>query len=204
MGLYILRRILMLVPTLVAKPDGAVPFMRHIIMRLPDEAKAEFIYMVPFTPRGKENLAAWMVVADERTHGTTHEAPIVRFDRDERTALRPLPVYALPRREQRYRRRVAHDALVDLDTVRYSVPHRLVRDHVDVVVDEQVVRIFHGTALVATHARSCEPFARVIDPAHYAGLWREPATDEPLATSPLALLGRDLTEYAAVVAGGGQ
>ena len=152
----------------------------------------------------ERHLADWMVVADERIHGTTHEAPIVRFDRDERAAMRPLPMRALPRREQRYRRRVAHDALVDLDTVRDSVPHRLVRDHVDVLVDEQVVRIFHGATLVATHARSCEPFARVIDPAHYAGLWRVPARDELTATPTLARLGRDLTEYAAVVAGGGQ
>lgn len=152
----------------------------------------------------ERHLADWMVIADERVHGTTHEAPIGRFDRDERTALRPLPVRALPRREQRLRRRVAHDALVDVDTVRYSVPHRLVRDYVDVVVDEQVVRIFHGTALVATHARASEPFARVIDPAHYVGLWRVPSSDEPMATPRLALLGRDLTDYAAVIAGGGQ
>jgi hypothetical protein len=145
-----------------------------------------------------------MVLADDRIHGTTHETPIMRFDRDERAAMRPLPVRALPRREQRLRRRVAHDALVDVDTVRYSVPHRLVRDHVDVLIDEHVVQIFHGATLVATHARSCEPFARVIDPAHYAGLWRGPATDEPLAPPTLALLGRDLTEYAAVIAGGGQ
>jgi hypothetical protein len=34
--------------------------MRHIILRLPGEAKPEFIYMTPFTPRGKDNLAAWM------------------------------------------------------------------------------------------------------------------------------------------------
>jgi transposase len=152
----------------------------------------------------ERHLADWMVLADARIHGTTHEAPIVRFDRDERAALRPLPIRALPRREQRYRRRVAHDALVDVDTVRYSVPHRLVRDHVDVRIDAQVVRIFHGATLVATHARSCEPFARVIDPAHYAGLWRVSATDEPHAPPARALLGRDLTEYAAVVAGGGQ
>jgi transposase len=150
------------------------------------------------------HLARWMAVADERIHGTTHEAPMVRFDREERAALRPLPVRALPRREQRLRRRVAHDAFVDVDTVRYSVPHSLVRDHVDVVVDEQTVRIFHGTALVATHDRSFEPFARVIDPAHYAGLWRTPSIEEPPSTSPLALLGRDLTVYAAVVAGGEQ
>jgi uncharacterized protein len=43
----------------------AVPFMRHIIMRLPEEKKAEFIYMVPFTPRGKDNLAAWMVARND-------------------------------------------------------------------------------------------------------------------------------------------
>ncbi|MEO8090896.1 MAG: UPF0182 family protein, partial [Gemmatimonadales bacterium] len=48
------------IPT-VSKEDASVAFMRHIIMRLPDEKKAEFIYMVPFTPRGKDNLAAWMV-----------------------------------------------------------------------------------------------------------------------------------------------
>jgi uncharacterized membrane protein (UPF0182 family) len=45
--------------------DQAVPFMRHIVMRLPDEDAAEFIYMAPFTPRGKDNLAAWMVARND-------------------------------------------------------------------------------------------------------------------------------------------
>ena len=49
----------------VAESEGSVPFMRHIIMRLPEETKAEFIYMVPFTPRGKDNLAAWMVARND-------------------------------------------------------------------------------------------------------------------------------------------
>ncbi len=49
----------------VTRPDEAVPFMRHIIMRLPDEPEAEFIYMAPFTPRGKDNLAAWMVARND-------------------------------------------------------------------------------------------------------------------------------------------
>jgi uncharacterized membrane protein (UPF0182 family) len=44
---------------------GAVPFMRHIIMRLPEESAAEFVYMVPFTPRGKDNLAAWLVARND-------------------------------------------------------------------------------------------------------------------------------------------
>ena len=110
---------------------------------------------------------------------------------------------ARPRREQRLRRRVATDAFVDVDTVRYSVPHRLVRDQVDVVLDEQTVTILHGPTVVATHTRSSEPFARVVDPTHYDGLWRRPAIDpEPTPVPALALLGRDLAEYAAIISGG--
>jgi uncharacterized membrane protein (UPF0182 family) len=52
------------IPT-VTEEEGSVPFMRHIIMRLPEEKNAEFIYMVPFTPRGKDNLAAWMVARND-------------------------------------------------------------------------------------------------------------------------------------------
>lgn len=149
------------------------------------------------------HVTAWMSLADQRLHGTTRETPVARFEREERASLRPLPVRALPAREQRVTRRVAHDAMVDLHTVRYSVPHQLVRDWVEVVVDIDTVRIFHGARLVATHARSSEPFARVIDPAHYAGLWRPtmtPVTD----AAPLAALGRALADYAAVIAGGAQ
>lgn len=152
----------------------------------------------------EQYLGAWMTTtADQRRHGTTREAPLVRFERDEQAALRPLPARVRPRREQRLRRRVATDAFVDVDSVRYSVPHRLVRDQVDVVLDEQTVTIFHGPTVVATHARSTEPFARVVDPRHYDGLWRRPVAD-PETTPPaaLALLGRDLAEYAAIVAGG--
>jgi len=49
----------------VDETGASVPFMRHIIMRLPEEPNAEFVYMVPFTPRGKDNLAAWMVARND-------------------------------------------------------------------------------------------------------------------------------------------
>jgi hypothetical protein len=75
-----------------------------------------------------------------------------------------------------------------------------VRDHVEVVIEEQRVRIFHGTELVATHTRSAEPFSRVVDVAHYAGLWRSALDDRHVPG--LAVLGRDLADYAAVVDGG--
>jgi uncharacterized membrane protein (UPF0182 family) len=43
-------------------------FLRHIVMRLPGEREAEFIFMVPFTPRGKDNLASWMVARNDAEH----------------------------------------------------------------------------------------------------------------------------------------
>jgi len=147
------------------------------------------------------HLAAWMVEADGRIHGTTHEPPIVRFERDERQALRPLPARPVPVREQRLRRRVANDALVDVDTVRYSVPHRLVREAVEVALGEREVRIYRGAELVARHERSFEPYTRIIDKAHYAGLWRTPSAPVVSASppSPLEAMGRRLSDYAAVL-----
>ena len=125
--------------------------------------------------------------------------------RDEKQALRPLPSTALPVRERRLKRRVATDCLVDVDTVRYSVPHRLVRRDVEVLVEEQVVRIYFGCDEVALHRRSREPYARIVDPSHLDGLYRRSSspvipiadTDDDLLTST----GRGLADYAAVVEG---
>jgi uncharacterized membrane protein (UPF0182 family) len=43
-------------------------FLRHIVMRLPGERDPEFILMRPFTPRQKDNLAAWMVARNDGDH----------------------------------------------------------------------------------------------------------------------------------------
>ena len=83
------------------------------------------------------------------------------------------------------------------------MPHRLVRDYVDLVIEEQTVRIFHAT-VVATHARSLEPFDRVVDPEHFVGLWRSPAGPVEATEASLAALGRDLADYAPVVGGGAE
>lgn len=148
----------------------------------------------------EQHLAQWMDEADQRVHGTTHERPCDRFVREEQAALRPLPARPLPRREQRLRRRVASDAFVDVETVRYSVPYQLVRDHVDVAIDEHTVRNLHGPTLVATHTRSREPFACIVEPAHLAGLWRVTTPLVPV-DGALSAFGRSLADYDAVVGG---
>lgn len=53
------------IPTMDPDRAGRNPFMRHIVMRLPDEQQAEYIFMSPFTPRQKDNLAAWMVARSD-------------------------------------------------------------------------------------------------------------------------------------------
>ena len=40
----------------------------YTIMKLPGEKQTEFIQMLPFTPRAKDNLAAWMVARSDGEH----------------------------------------------------------------------------------------------------------------------------------------
>jgi len=155
----------------------------------------------------EEHLVGWMREADERVHGTTHQIPRERFERDEQALLRPLPAKPLPTRQRRLTRRVSNDALVDVDAVRYSVPHRLVRANVEVAVGDTEVRIFHLGEVVAVHLRCREPHHVVADKAHYAGLWRSPTTEVQLdvwrpESSPLETLGASLSVYQAIAEGG--
>ncbi len=55
-------------PVLSVPGSTQDPFLRHIVMRLPGEKDAEFIFMVPFTPKGKDNLASWMVARNDGEH----------------------------------------------------------------------------------------------------------------------------------------
>ena len=50
--------------------DGRTAVMEpyYTIMKLPGEQNAEFIQMLPFTPRRKDNLAAWMVARSDGEH----------------------------------------------------------------------------------------------------------------------------------------
>lgn len=144
------------------------------------------------------HLEKWIVEADARIHGTTHERPCDRFERAERLALRALPERSVPVRERRVRRRVANDCFVDIDTIRYSVPHRLVRRAVEVHVGEHEVTIFDGPEIVARHRRSVEPHTRVADPAHFEGIYRQRDQAQSAASSSLV---RSLEDYASCIGG---
>ena len=129
------------------------------------------------------HLNAWLVewattIADQREHGTTHEIPAVRFAREALTPLDGRPAYALPHTRER---KVATDALVNIDGARYSVPVQFVGATVTVHEHAQDFTIWHRDAVVATHPRQAR-HAVAMQPAHYASLLRVDQT--PLLAAP--------------------
>lgn len=63
--------------------DGTASAMspRHLIMKLPNGKDEEFILMLPFTPRAKDNLSAWMVARnDSENYG---KLGIYKFPKDK-------------------------------------------------------------------------------------------------------------------------
>lgn len=159
------------------------------------------------------HLDRWMrEVADVRVHGTTFEAPAVRFDRDERAALRPLEGRSPFLQVRELGRKVHSDACIELDTNRYSVPWRLIGESVTVVVADQQVRVLYAGQEVASHAQHAGRRNTVIERAHLAGIvganligvrWRpKPDQPEALPTPAPGELLRPLVEYETALGGG--
>jgi transposase len=154
------------------------------------------------------HLAWWMrEVADRRLHGTTGEVPMVRFEREERQALRPLGGKPPFRQMRELTRCVQNDGCVDVDTNRYSVPWRLIGAQVSVVVSGGEVRISHASAEVARHGQRRGRRERAVDRAHLRGIvvggrggLRSYGVVDVVV--PGADLLRPLTEYEQVAGGG--
>jgi len=149
-------------------------------------------------------------VADVRVHGTTGEAPAVRFARDEAGRLRPLPAKGPFLATRELVRRVAADCTVEVDANAYSVPWRLIGEEVRVMLTGDVVRITHAGREVAVHRCSAGRRVRVVDPAHFEGVAGTAArpirvaapTSEVAAAPPPPALLRSLEEYEAAAGGG--
>lgn len=158
------------------------------------------------------HLAWWMrEVADVRVHGTTGEAPIARFEREEAAALRPLNGRPPFRQLRELSRRVQNDACVDVDTNHYSVPWRLIGADVSVMVSGGQICIHHAGAEVACHDRRLGRRERVVDRAHLHGIIsrreNRPGDAETDGVPPLLAprgieLLRPLAEYEQVTGGG--
>jgi transposase len=143
------------------------------------------------------HLVRWTrEVADVRIHGTTGEAPLERFEREEAQALQPLRGRPSFLAERELVRIVHSDCCVEVEANWYSAPQALIRQRVSVLVRDQQVLIRHGGRIVACHER-LRPGSRgrrVIE-GHWEGLvpqrqQREAVRSlEPAAASPDGVRG---------------
>ncbi|MDH5256346.1 MAG: IS21 family transposase, partial [Gammaproteobacteria bacterium] len=152
------------------------------------------------------HLDAWTrEVAEVRVHGTTGEAPIVRFARDEAKALQPLAGRPPFQQMRELIRRVQADCCVEVDRNAYSVPWRLIGETVRVEITAGRLRVLHGNREVAAHAQRLGRRERAIDPRHFegvAGVAARPVLPPPDAMAATSALLRPLAEYEAVAGGG--
>lgn len=101
-----------------------------------------------------ERLGVWIRErAGVRIHGTTHQAPLELFEREEKGKLLPLPSEVFDLSETRIVK-VHSDCHVTIDGSYYSVPFGLVGKELDAYIFERVVQLYRGVELVATHPRA--------------------------------------------------
>jgi transposase len=95
-----------------------------------------------------EDLNAWLerwalTVADRRIHGTMHERPCERFEREERAKMIAVDARPPARESRTTNRRVSRDAFVEVETNRYPVPFGWCQAQVSVELTSSEVRVVH-------------------------------------------------------------
>ncbi|MHB1299192.1 MAG: IS21 family transposase [Gemmatimonadaceae bacterium] len=139
-------------------------------------------------------------VADVRVHGTTGEAPIRRFTREEAATLAPLSARASFQPMREWLRRVQVDCTIELHRNWYSVPWRYLGETVRVQQQGERVTITYGAATLAEHLVAVGTRVRRVDPAHLVGITARPRVESRAEqTLSDASLLRPLAEYAAAV-----
>jgi len=152
-------------------------------------------------PAFEAHLEWWMrEIADVRVHGTTGEAPLLRFERDEAAALQPLKGRPPFRQVRELLRRVQADCVIQIDGNSYSVPWRLIGESVRATVAEGRVRIDHRGEEIAVHLEVSGRRQRVLDPRHFHGVAGAAPPASAAAAEPALL--RPLAEYEHAVGGG--
>lgn len=148
------------------------------------------------------HLVWWMrEIADVRVHGTTGEAPIVRFGRDEAVVLKKIDGRAPFAQTRELTRRVQADCAIAIDANSYSVPWRLIGESVQAVVSDGRVRIFHAGREVAVHLEAGGQRQRIVDPEHFQGVAGFARPLAPAANAAEPGLLRPLAEYERLVGG---
>lgn len=154
-------------PCLPAKPQhkgkverGGVGYVKQSFMPLlpPNTSLRE----------ANQRVQPWLLGrAGLRDHGTTHEAPLVRFARTERAAVLPLPIQ--PYDPAVFKRVKLHrDGHVVFEKAYYSAPGEYVGQRLWLRAGLREVRLFsEGFELLVTHRRATQPGERLTKLDHF-------------------------------------
>jgi transposase len=114
-----------------------------------------------------EYLRHWSLhIAGTRDHGTTHVAPLARFEQAEKPALLPLP----PERYEPavFKQAKLHpDCHVVFEKAYYSAPHRLIGQVLWLKATRDRVELYFEHERVAAHPRAKEAGKRISNFLHY-------------------------------------
>jgi transposase len=104
-----------------------------------------------------EQLKQWVLeVAGNRIHGTTRQRPLTLFAETEKPFLRPLPDVP-PQMATWTRVKVHGNCHVQFEKAYYSVPFRLVTQHLWLKATDNTVKLFRELGMVAVHPRLYKP-----------------------------------------------
>ncbi|MGB8646909.1 MAG: IS21 family transposase [Anaerolineae bacterium] len=154
-------------PCLPAKPQhkgkverGGVGYLKQSFMPLvaPNTLLAE----------AQRHVQQWlMTTAGLREHGTIHEAPLARFARAERAALRPLPTH--PYDPAVWKQVKLHrDGHVVFEKAFYSAPSAYVGQRLWLRAGLREIRLFSEQfELLTTHRRATQPGERLTKLNHF-------------------------------------
>jgi transposase len=87
-----------------------------------------------------------------RVHGTTRKVPNEVFEKEEKMALKrlPLELFKMP---ESGTRNVYHDCHIYVKYNYYSVPHEYVGEDVEVELSANTLKVYYQHAIIAVHAR---------------------------------------------------
>lgn len=136
--------------------------------------KKNFFVGIRFTDLAdlNEQACIWIdEVANVRLHQTTRAVPFERLE-EERGRLAPIGAVAPYDPSYISQRIVTKDCLISYRGVRYSVPHAYAGKVVTVrePLDDELLHIYFQSERIATHNRSHQKGAMVLQEQHYQGL----------------------------------
>jgi transposase len=138
--------------------EGGVRYVKHNALAGRSEELTRFEDYLAFAPLWRDQ------VANVRSHETTRERPIDRFER-ERPLLRSLPAIPFDTDEV-VPAVVTPHARIAFDGNRYSTPPQFVRRPVTIRANRDEIRVLHEGQVVARHVRSYERRQLIVLPDH--------------------------------------